>query len=210
MPKETNSLVLSYLELRQSLGVIGMLLPLTLAVGKIIFEGPGILYSVSSYYYSSMGNVFVGSLCAIGVFLWSYRGYDIRDTVAGHLAALFAIGTALFPTSPDGATARQIMIGNLHLLFAAGFFLTLSYFALVLFTKTNPNVPPTPMKRVRNKVYIVSGITILLSIALIAVVRFLPADSPIDALMPIFWLESLAIVSFGVSWFVKGEAILKD
>ena len=29
-------------------------------------------------------------------------------------------------------------------------------------------------------------------------------------LNPVFWLESLAIVAFGVSWFVKGEAILKD
>ena len=26
----------------------------------------------------------------------------------------------------------------------------------------------------------------------------------------VFWLEALAIVAFGVSWLVKGEAILKD
>jgi len=27
---------------------------------------------------------------------------------------------------------------------------------------------------------------------------------------PLFWLETLAILAFGVSWIVKGEAILKD
>jgi hypothetical protein len=66
------------------------------------------------------------------------------------------------------------------------------------------------MKLVRNKVYTVCGYMILAAIALIAVVHFLPADSLIRAVSPVFWLESLACVSFGISWFVKGEAILKD
>ena len=211
LPKPTNTLVLSYLELRASTGTIGILLPFVVSIGKILLQSPGILSSVSSYYYSVMGNVFVGSLCAIGVFLWSYRGYEIQDAVAGHLAAIFAIGVALFPTTPDtGATADQMMIGTLHLIFAAGFFLTLAYFALVLFPKTNPAVSPTPMKLVRNNVYYVCGTLILLSIMLIGVLRFVPPDASIWQVQPIFWLESLAIVAFGASWFVKGEAILKD
>jgi len=27
---------------------------------------------------------------------------------------------------------------------------------------------------------------------------------------PIFWLEGIAVIAFGVSWLTKGEAILKD
>jgi len=27
---------------------------------------------------------------------------------------------------------------------------------------------------------------------------------------PVFWLEALSVVSFGVSWLTKGEAILGD
>ena len=27
---------------------------------------------------------------------------------------------------------------------------------------------------------------------------------------PIYWLESIAILTFGLSWIVKGEWILKD
>jgi formate/nitrite transporter FocA (FNT family) len=112
--------------------------------------------------------------------------------------------------SDDGATARQVTIGYIHIGLAAGFFLTLAYFALVLFRKTEPSVAPTHMKLVRNMVYTFCGYTILMAIALIAAARLLLADSPIRAVSPIFWLESLACVAFGISWFVKGEAILKD
>jgi uncharacterized membrane protein len=206
-----NALVLSYLDLRKSVGVIGTLLPFVVSIGKFLLDDPGLLRSVSSYYYSVMGGVFVGSMCAIGVFLWSYKGYDWRDSIAATVAAISAIVVALVPAAPDtGATARQIAIGNIHLGFAAVFFLTLAYFALVLFRKTQPGAPPTRMKLARNKVYTACGYTILVAIALIAAARSLPADSPITAVSPIFWLESLACVAFGISWFVKGEAILKD
>jgi hypothetical protein len=209
--ENNDTLVISYLDLRRSVGAIGTLLPFVVSIGKILLDGPGILSSVSYYYYSAMGDVFVGSMCAIGVFLWSYKGYDWRDNIAGTVTAVCAIGVALFPIGPDtGATTRQIIIGSIHAAFAAVFFLALAYFALVLFRKTRPDAPPTRMKRVRNKVYTVCGCTILAAIALIAVVRLLPADSPITVLSPVFWLESLAIVAFGISWFVKGEAILKD
>jgi hypothetical protein len=206
-----NPLVLSYLDLRKSVGAIGVLLPFVVSVGKVLLESPGLLSSVSSYYYSVMGGVFVGSMCAIGVFLWSYKGYDWRDSTAATIAAACAIGVALVPAAPDsGATARQVTVGNIHIGFAAIFFLTLAYFALALFRKTEPGVPPTHMKLVRNKVYTFCGYTILAAIALIAVVRLLPVESPIRAISPVFWLEALACVAFGISWFVKGEAILKD
>ena len=210
-PDPNGSLVLSYLELRKSIGTIGILLPWVVSIGKIILQSPGILGSISAYYYSVMGNVFVGSLCAIGVFLWSYKGYDRRDAIAGNIAALFSIGVALFPTPPEsGATTVQIMIGDIHTIAALGFFLTLAFFALALFRKTHSTVPPTRMKIIRNIVYTICGYTILLAVAAIAALQLLPADAPIFALSPVFWLESIAIIAFGFSWFVKGEAILKD
>ena len=206
-----NTLVLSYLNLRKSVGVIGTLLPFVVSIGKALLDSPEILSSVSSYYYSVMGDVFVGSMCAIGVFLWSYKGYDWRDAVAATVAAVCAIGVALFPTAPDaGATTNQITIGNIHFWFADIFYLTLAYFALVLFRKTRPGIPPTRRKLERNKVYTVCGYTILAAISLIGGVHFLPADSPIRAASPVFWLEAIASIAFGISWFVKGEAILKD
>ena len=107
-------LVLSYLDLRKAVGIIGFALPFVLAFGKILLQGSGIQSSISGYYYTDMRNVFVGSLCAIGVFLMSTRGYDRKDEIAGILACVFAVGVALFPTTPDiGATSRDKLIGTL-------------------------------------------------------------------------------------------------
>jgi len=206
-----DSLVLSYLGLRKAVGIIGISLPFVLALGKILLQGPGIESSISSYYYTVMRDVFAGSLCAIAVFLMSYRGYKREDDIAGDLACIFAIGVALFPVAPSVSPASaDRIIGGLHHLFAASFFLTLAYFSLKLFRKTDPNKAPTPRKLQRNVVYTVCGYTILACLALVVLVSLLPGDSPVNRLDPVFWLESVAVVAFGVSWLTKGEAILKD
>jgi hypothetical protein len=210
---QQRSLELSYLELRKAVGIIGVGLPFVLAFGKMLLQGPGLKESISCYYYTDLGNVFVGSLCAIGVFLMSCRGYDWRDQAAGIVACIFAVGVALFPTTPCvGAPPGNKLIGCLHLAFAALLFLTLAYFCLALFTKTNtdPGKHPTPQKRKRNTVYRACGITILVCIVLIAIVHLPQVKESVEALSPVFWLESLAVIAFGFAWLVKGETILKD
>jgi hypothetical protein len=205
-----NSLVLSYLGLRKAIGIIGIALPFVLVLGKVILDGPGLEVSMSNYYYTIMRDVFVGSLCAIGVFLMSYRGYERIDEIVGKLAAVCAIGSAFFPTRPDNAAAHQIIVGNLHVFFSVSLFLILAFFALFLFRKTNPNKPPTIQKQRRNIVYAVCGVGILACMALALSLKLLPSDSVVFNYSPLFWLESLAVILFGISWLVKGEAILKD
>lgn len=58
-----------------------------LLVSNVILQG-----SVSGYYYTGVRDVLVGSLCAIGVFLFSYSGYDDWDKWLTNAAGLFAIG----------------------------------------------------------------------------------------------------------------------
>jgi amino acid transporter len=206
-----DSLVLSYLDLRKAIGIIGIALPFVLAFGKMLFEGPGIQNSISSYYHTEMRDVFVGSLCAIAMFLLCYRGYERIDAIAGDVACVFALGVALFPTTPAmNATPQDKIIGALHLTFAVGFFLTLAFFALALFRKTDPTRTPTRRKLQRNVVYTICGYAIIACLVLIVVVALISDDSPVKRLDPVFWLESAAIVAFGVSWLTKGEAILED
>jgi hypothetical protein len=202
------SLVRSYLTLRKAVGIIGMSLPFVLVFGKWLFESPGIQNSISAYYYTGMRNVLVGSLCAIGVFLFSYRGYK-TDGPAGILASIFSIGVALFPTAPEGNASAGIT-GTLHGVCAACMFLTLAYFSLFLFTKTDVTKVPTPRKLQRNVVYRICGFVIVACIVVMFLGGVLPKSASIDALHPTFWLESIAIVAFGISWLVKGEAILGD
>src|SRR5579859_3357286 len=130
MPRQSvpdgSPLVVSYLDLRKAVGIIGLALPFVLAFGDILLHGLRIENSISSYYYTEMRNIFVGSLCAIAIFLMSYRGYDRRDAIAGNLAFVFAIGVAFIPTTPlPVATTEQELIGDVHLAFAALLFLTL-------------------------------------------------------------------------------------
>jgi hypothetical protein len=206
-----SSLVLSYLGLRRAIGILAVALPFVLVFGKLALQGWGIEPSISDYYYTVMRNVFVGTLCAIGVFLMSYHGYERADDVAGDMACGFAIGVAFFPTTPaQDPTQLQVIIGYAHYGFAAAFFVTLAYFCLVLFRKTDPSKPMTPRKISRNRVYTACGYIILLCIVLLGAYGLLLRHTPIARLEPVFWLEATAVITFGISWLVKGEALLQD
>jgi hypothetical protein len=215
LPRTTEhaqSLIISYLTLRKLVGLLGAGLPFIMALGGWLLFRTAIQSSISGYYYTGMRNVFVGILCAIGVFLVSYHGYNRADFIAGKLGGLFAFGIALFPTTPEAnASPHDRLIGGVHLTCAALFFLTIAGFSLFLFTKTDPSRPPTARKLQRNRVYIACGSVILGCLGLIAI-NGLTEDGTIIpvAVHPVFWLETAANLAFGISWIVKGEAILKD
>jgi hypothetical protein len=227
------SFALSYLGLRKGIGWIGLLLPVVLPVGKIIFQGPGLEGSMSAYFYTVTGRVFVGSLCAIGVFLISYR-YKKWDIIASIIAGICAIGVALFPTAPElDPTATQTAIGIVHGVFAGLFFLTLACMSIFLFTKTNPyqtpeprkpaeylslfvvtrtkpGLPLNPRKKERNIIYRVCGWVILFCIIIIGIVGIKSIHDQVQQYNLVFWFESIAVLAFGVSWLIKGETLLKD
>jgi hypothetical protein len=205
---ETNqNAVLSYWALRRSVGAIGVALPFVLAIGGMVAFDVGLQSSISAYYYTGMRDVFVGSMCAVGVFLLSYR-FGKLDDVLGDVAGVSAIGLALFPTAAAGASGWERAAGVAHFVFAAVFFGALAIFSLVLFTRSGGD--ETPRKLLRNWIYRVCGWTIVACIVL-AVVTGLLLDGTVKAeLKPLFWLETVAILAFGVSWLVKGEALLGD
>lgn len=205
---EETTLVHSYLFLRRGIGVIGLALPFVLILGKLIVDGGGLLSSISGYYYTDLRDVFVGSMCAVGIFLLSYHGYDRLDEILSTLAAVAAFGVAFFPTTPTDPSHTDRVIGTLHLVFAGVFFLALAYFCFFQFTKSD-NPSPTPRKAQRNAVYLACGVVIVASLVLIAVFGlFLSAQTA--SIRPALWLESAAILAFGVAWLTKGEAILGD
>ena len=195
----------SYLALRRAVGVIGICLPFVLMLSVyIIFKGPFIHESISHYYYTKMGDVFVGAICAVALFLFFYSGYDKWDNWAGNIAGFSALGVALVPTTEKGVTTTA---GMIHFAFAAVFFLTLAAFSLFLFTKKAPD--PTPQKLKRNKIYIACGLIMLACLAAIIVYFnfFQDENNPTSF---VFWAETIALVAFGFSWLTKGETIYPD
>ena len=212
-----DAFILSYLELRRIVGFTSFALPITLAVGKILTSTPGVESSLSNYYYTDMRNIFVGTMCVIGLFLAACHGYDRRDSIAGKFAGICAIGIALFPTTPDGAEqdrgyvvrAWHLPVGYIHLCFAVLLFLSVAYFCLRLFTLTS-TAGMTPRKRIRNRIYVACGWTTLVCIAMVLGVKFLEGQPFLVGYHPVFWIESVALVAFGVAWLTKGEWILRD
>ncbi|HWE90184.1 MAG TPA: DUF998 domain-containing protein [Pseudonocardiaceae bacterium] len=198
------SLVHSYLFLRQAIGVIGIGLPIVLIVGYLLWPQHAILASISGYYYSPLRGVFVGSMCAVGVFLLSYRGTEVFEDIVADVAGVAAIGVALFPTTPSGnASSIQQAVADVHMACAAVFFVMLAFFCLFRFPRTD-YVPAVsdPHKRQRDIVYYLSGGVILLCLALVWAASWIPAT---ESLHPLLWLETAAILSFGVAWFTKGR-----
>ena len=68
----------------------------------------------------------------------------------------------------------------------------------------------SPEKAKRNKLYVSCGVVILGCIALIPFYHFFLEDTGIAALKPVFWLETLALWAFGISWMTKGEMLWRD
>lgn len=205
MPTKYPNLTHSYLALRRAVGWIGILLPFALMLGVvIIFRGQALQDSISHYYYTGMRDVLVGSLCAIALFMFFYCGYDKHDNWAGNLAGIFALGVAWFPTT-EGSPIDTI--GMIHFAFAALLFLTLAYFSLVLFTKSGPK--PTPRKILRNRIYVVCGVVMLLCLVGIAVYKLFLTHVGFLCRF-VYWAETIALVAFGVSWLTKGGTLYPD
>jgi hypothetical protein len=214
-PQVANTLVFSYIAHRRAIGTLGVGLPILLYLGALIIFQTHLQESISDYYYTGMRNVFVGVMWAIGIFLISYKGYDIWDTTTSVLAGLFAMAITIFPTTPKlNPTPTQLTIGYIHLAFGGLLFSMLIIFCLVLFTRVQPNPKKRPTKRKlqRNVIYRICGIVMTVCIVLsgVFVIFIRGHGSPLDNLDPIFWLETISIECFGISWLVKGETILKD
>lgn len=205
-------IVASYLFQRRGIGLIGVTLPFVLAIGYGVSGGHFTpLGSISTYYYTDMRNVFVGSMCAIGVFLLCYR-YDTLDDVLSSVAGALAILVALFPTAPAHATHNAMVASRFHAVFAGLLFVMLAVFCLFIFTKTDATEPrTTPRKRTRNGVYRTCGVIIIVCVIVAGLIglNMLP-ESFVDKVTLLFWAESVAVFAFGFAWLVKGETILKD
>jgi hypothetical protein len=214
-----NAFVISYLNLRIGLGFVGFFLPIILVVGTWgLADCTQVQPSISHYYYTIMGDYFVGSLCAVAMFLFFYKGVDKQDGIIANFAAVFALLVAFFPTNPSAdsicqyiSTNKVTSVNAVHYSAAGLLFASFAYFSIFLFTKTDPTKEMTKHKKIRNRIYTTCGIIIIACVALIAVYNFVGNLEIIFAkYKPTLILESIALFAFGISWITKGEMVLKD
>lgn len=214
----------SYRALRLSIGLLGLLLPLMLALGT----GFKPMTSVSDYYYTNMRDLFVGVLFFLTLFLAFYRPYKrpdkdegVVDTIISMISSIAAALLALFPTynqtlghTPQGLVFNFVSAewsGTLHNLGSGILFTAFAVMSIFVFTQTGLDaagnrIKATGKKLLRNIIFVVLGVGIL---ACIGWIGWGAATAPNQAArdtMVIFAPEATALVLFGLSWLVKGRA----
>jgi succinate dehydrogenase hydrophobic anchor subunit len=225
--KEDNSIWLTNsLTLRKIIGVLGMVMPLLLFIFLYLDNGmQQPLESISHYYYTRVSGIFVIILSLLAFFLIVYKGKEPVDFYISLFAGIFALLVVLFPTNNIteicGDAAKKYAVTILpnsdfrvyfHYTAAALFFLCLSYMSFFLFTKSDKS----PSKRgthkiIRNRIYRTCGVLMLLALLTLFAGSLKIIHPSYFKTFPLtFWMETLAIESFGFAWLVKGETLFKD
>jgi uncharacterized membrane protein len=254
METTENNYVVSYKSLRRAIGILGMSLPFILFFGTLLMErwklfsnehfikqfsdckttytfGCALKASISHYYYTGMGVVFVGVLFSFALILFTYKGHPkqagekgLSDNALANIAAIFAIIVVLLPTSNDNCIDDNVhvfvsstIIGKIHLLSAAIFFGVLAYMSACRFTKSSSSKEELKSeskkaKRARNNIYIICGIGMFLCMFIIFI-SFLIEDvfhHELNLPYLTFVMEAIALLLFGYSWLIKGDTFWKD
>jgi hypothetical protein len=225
-----NELVISYMLLRKLIGICGMLLPLALAIApRRTSEYYGLEPSLSDYYYTDRGDFLVVLLSILGIFLFTYKGYNPTEKILMRIAAVCAFGVAFVPTklkcedcpfsvhTPSGGVFGHIFGQGIHILFAAVFLICLGYISLKYFPQTDaPTLKKAnkdlTQKGKRNIVFKICGWLILSCVFLLALYFALHYFGLINLkkFPIIFVLETIAVEAFALSWITKGELLLPD
>jgi len=209
-PVKRTPVDLSHLRHRQLIGCLGLALPFLVWAFSRIWpphDGPWrMLGSISAFYYTSANGVFVGSLFALAMFLFSYAGYegDLADRVLGKIACFAAIGVAMLPTHAPPPFPEPLWwsgwMGKAHYAAAALLFSSFIAFAIWIFRRSSApsKSEMSPGKRKRNRVFLVCGLVMIASVLWIAIAAYTEHS--------IFLPEAIALVAFAISWLVKGRA----
>lgn len=211
--------VISYLLLRQLIGILGISLPFVLVVGNQFFGGcTHLQLSISHYYYSYLHIIFVGTLCVLGGFLISYRGSNSYENKVSNFAGIFSFGVAIFPTTQsdfigdDNCQFLKVIpqlnkiIGYIHYASAALLFVCFIIFCWKIFQQPDEHRPIDAMKKRRNAIYRFCGWGIAISIGSIALITIYDAVFTAN-IFPYSTLifETTSLLFFGFSWLLKGS-----
>ena len=202
-------LALSYLGLRRTVGIICMALPFALMIGGTIFCGHfSTEHSISFYYHTCMRDLFVGSMCAVGLFMCFYYDNTWKDQAMGICAGVGAFGVAVFPTTFDHD--NPVWQGTAHNISAGVFFGSLIILSALLFPHKRKEGDSSQFKkdyrRLRNIIYWICAGIMTVSVLCLLIYE---ADDNHDVHI-MFWCETIALFFFGISWIVKGDFLIGD
>lgn len=221
-----NKIVVNYLTIRKIVGWLGILLPLILILIAYLLPGCNVVQSsISDYHNTIARDIFVGLLCAISLFLFSYKGYEPIDSWLANITGVLGFVVAFFPTyikvnccsiypmsikwSKGDYWPYASWVTTVHLTSAAIFLLLLGVYSFVLFTRTDKDQNSRGRRKyIRNGIYRACGIIIVISVAILGVYiwKFETEQRDYDYHIIILF-ETIALWAFGFSWLVKGKTM---
>ena len=203
LPDELQGHILStYFTLRLWIVVLSALLvPVLYVIGRAVFGVP-LQPSISNYYVAGPGFLrdwFVGTLCAVGAFLYLYKGFSTKENWALNLAGAFAVLTALVPCAcGDGGLGSR-----LHDSFAVAFFGAMAFVCLFCAPETLELSQDDTFKTTFRRRYRIIGSLLVASplAAVAASYAFNLGDQKK------FFIEAFAILVFASYWLVKSREL---
>ena len=189
----------TYSLLRIGMALIGIFFPLVLWwVG--LFRGVKLQGSISAYYHTSMGDVFVGSLCAIGVFLYFYKGVTTKENIALNFAGVFAVLVALLPTSaPPDLKCETFTAPYWHCTSAILFFIAIAYVCWFCAEDTLEYVKTQPRQNLYKRLYKLLAIGMIFLPLLSAFLLYLLNETN----SIVYFVELFGVWVFSAYWILK-------
>lgn len=193
------------IRLRAMCGWLGLLLPwivffLSMAYNCLPNE---YLYPASisiTYYYEPTIVPFMIILGSASILLICYEGYEKIDDIINTITGIAGLGICLFPcyTWQDeivGTFQLSNTLSNwIHNICALVFFVLLAYNVLFLFTKSSGI--KTRNKKIRNFIYRICGIGMLVSMICLFI---------FNGYSVIWWVEAIALMFFGIAFLTKAD-----
>lgn len=204
----------TYLALRVGMSIVAALFPFMLWGGEALLSGDLRLHgTMSAYYHSRVGDVFVGVLFAIGAVLYLYKGFSRKENCALNLAGFFAVAIALLPTDVPaplrGDCACEIFTSQLvHAICAVLFFVCIAYVAIFRATDTLYLINDPARQHRYTMLYRGLGIAMLVvpMTAAVMLLAFQLGRDPSERTIG-FVVEALAVLIFAAYWGVKSLEI---
>lgn len=213
-PSDPLSVAISYMILRNGVGVLGLLLPVVLVVGGGLDH---VQTSLSAYYHHAPGrpgeygagtmrDAFVGMLCAIGAFLFFYRGHTVEEDFALNVAGAALVFVAWFPMDwPADAARPMTRSAIIHYTCATVFFVMIAYVCVFRARDTLCIMCDPGRRRNFELVYLLLGLLMLATPATVAALAIVspPGEGSYATLI----VEIAGVLVFASYWLVKGFEI---
>lgn len=204
-PSRTSHLERSYIVQRRGMALLAAVFPAAFLVLSFLFGRTEFQTSISAYYWTLdlERNVFVGVLCAVGVFLLLYKGYTLLEDRVLDVAGICAVGVAFFPMDKSGDCAASGI--SLHGAFAVTFFACIFFICIFMSQHSLEDIADRRRRAVFRRAYrLCSGIMIG-SIVLAVLSSMLP-ENYIRTFCEngaIFGFEAAGVWAFSAFWYIK-------